>query len=113
MCLRVSAASEVHVKIEVTGPFAFLLANAVQMLSVVDWNGVWMHFYIDSLSLMMVPHESFLFKPFRPTGGGKYCLGERKRYRSCNTDVSFFFFVSNLNTFGLCLRFFFLEHLSF
>ncbi len=25
---------------------------------------------------------------FRPTGGGKYCLGERKRYRSCNTDVS-------------------------
>ncbi|XP_051539220.1 A disintegrin and metalloproteinase with thrombospondin motifs 6-like [Myxocyprinus asiaticus] len=21
-----------------------------------------------------------------PTGGGKYCLGERKRYRSCNTD---------------------------
>lgn len=90
MCLRVSAASEVHVEIEVTGPFAFLLANAVQMLSVVDWNGVWMHFYIDSLSLMMVPHESFLFKPFRPTGGGKYCLGERKRYRSCNTDVSFF-----------------------
>lgn len=25
---------------------------------------------------------------FRPSGGGKYCLGERKRYRSCNTDVS-------------------------
>jgi len=24
----------------------------------------------------------------RPTIGGKYCLGERKRYRSCNTDVS-------------------------
>ncbi|CDQ94188.1 unnamed protein product [Oncorhynchus mykiss] len=23
-----------------------------------------------------------------PSGGGKYCLGERKRYRSCNTDVS-------------------------
>uniref|UniRef100_A0A8C1QNC2 ADAM metallopeptidase with thrombospondin type 1 motif, 6 n=1 Tax=Cyprinus carpio TaxID=7962 RepID=A0A8C1QNC2_CYPCA len=22
-----------------------------------------------------------------PTGGGKYCLGERKRYRSCNTDA--------------------------
>lgn len=22
-----------------------------------------------------------------PSGGGKYCLGERKRYRSCNTDV--------------------------
>lgn len=27
----------------------------------------------------------------RPSGGGKYCLGERKRYRSCNTDVSFHF----------------------
>uniref|UniRef100_A0A8C9MGG0 ADAM metallopeptidase with thrombospondin type 1 motif 10 n=1 Tax=Serinus canaria TaxID=9135 RepID=A0A8C9MGG0_SERCA len=27
---------------------------------------------------------SFLFG--RPTIGGKYCLGERKRYRSCNTD---------------------------
>lgn len=25
-----------------------------------------------------------------PSGGGKYCLGERKRYRSCNIDVSFF-----------------------
>lgn len=24
-----------------------------------------------------------------PSGGGKYCLGERKRYRSCNIDVSF------------------------
>ncbi|KAA8584306.1 hypothetical protein FQN60_008091 [Etheostoma spectabile] len=23
----------------------------------------------------------------RPSGGGKYCLGERKRYRSCNTDA--------------------------
>uniref|UniRef100_A0A665WZ59 ADAM metallopeptidase with thrombospondin type 1 motif, 6 n=1 Tax=Echeneis naucrates TaxID=173247 RepID=A0A665WZ59_ECHNA len=22
-----------------------------------------------------------------PSGGGKYCLGERKRYRSCNTDA--------------------------
>ncbi|XP_059895068.1 A disintegrin and metalloproteinase with thrombospondin motifs 6 [Gadus macrocephalus] len=22
-----------------------------------------------------------------PSGGGKYCLGERKRYRSCNTDT--------------------------
>ncbi|KAF5912034.1 hypothetical protein HPG69_003308 [Diceros bicornis minor] len=22
-----------------------------------------------------------------PSGGGKYCLGERKRYRSCNTDI--------------------------
>lgn len=58
-------ASEVHVEIELTGPFAFLLANAVQMLSVVDWNGVWMHFYIDSSSLMMVPHESFLFNLFQ------------------------------------------------
>lgn len=25
----------------------------------------------------------------RPTIGGKYCLGERRRHRSCNTDVSF------------------------
>lgn len=24
----------------------------------------------------------------RPTIGGKYCLGERRRHRSCNTDVS-------------------------
>ncbi len=24
----------------------------------------------------------------RPTVGGKYCLGERKRFRSCNIDVS-------------------------
>lgn len=24
----------------------------------------------------------------RPTIGGKYCLGERKRFRSCNIDVS-------------------------
>lgn len=23
----------------------------------------------------------------RPSNGGKYCLGERKRYRICNTDV--------------------------
>lgn len=26
--------------------------------------------------------------PSRPTIGGKYCLGERRRHRSCNTDVS-------------------------
>lgn len=25
----------------------------------------------------------------RPTIGGKYCLGERRRHRSCNTNVSF------------------------
>jgi len=23
---------------------------------------------------------------FSPSNGGKYCLGERKRYRICNTD---------------------------
>lgn len=37
-------------------------------------------------------HSFLLFSPvsLSPSGGGKYCLGERKRYRSCNTDVSFF-----------------------
>lgn len=25
---------------------------------------------------------------FRFLGGGKYCFGERKRYRFCNIDVS-------------------------
>lgn len=34
------------------------------------------------------PVSLCVFGP-RPTIGGKYCLGERKRYRSCNIDVSF------------------------
>lgn len=35
------------------------------------------------------PHLSPLSPaPSRPTIGGKYCLGERRRHRSCNTDVS-------------------------
>lgn len=25
---------------------------------------------------------------FRPANGGKYCVGSRKRFRSCNTHVS-------------------------
>lgn len=40
---------------------------------VTDWR--------DSLSPMCV-------SAVRPTIGGKYCLGERKRFRSCNIDVS-------------------------
>lgn len=36
-----------------------------------------------------LPHLSPLSSaPSRPTIGGKYCLGERRRHRSCNTDVS-------------------------
>lgn len=37
-----------------------------------------------------VPHSFNSPVSLSPSGGGKYCLGERKRYRSCNTDVSFF-----------------------
>ncbi|KAK3550489.1 hypothetical protein QTP86_030723 [Hemibagrus guttatus] len=32
------------------------------------------------------PVRCFLVPAGRPSGGGKYCLGERKRYRSCSTD---------------------------
>lgn len=40
--------------------------------------------------LSVLPQSVISFWSFcRPSGGGKYCLGERKRYRSCNTDVSF------------------------
>ena len=37
-------------------------------------------------SFVYTSHCSLVF--LSPSGGGKYCLGERKRYRSCNTDVS-------------------------
>lgn len=42
------------------------------------------------LALTHSPELLFSSHPWfvRPTIGGKYCLGERKRYRSCNTDVS-------------------------
>lgn len=36
-----------------------------------------------------LPHLSLVSPvPSRPTIGGKYCLGERRRHRSCNTEVS-------------------------
>lgn len=83
-----------HVEIMVTGPFAFLCKSKCSTdADGVDWNGVWMHF----LHWFLVSHDGtswvfFYSNSFRPTGGGKYCLGERKRYRSCNTDVSFVVF---------------------
>ena len=33
---------------------------------------------------------------FRPKHGGKYCVGQRKRYRSCNIEV----FVKNQWLYG-------------
>ena len=35
--------------------------------------------------VVVVTHIVFPF--IRPTSGGRYCLGERKRYRICNTDA--------------------------
>lgn len=39
---------------------------------------------------------SFLDFFFRPKHGGKYCVGQRKRYRSCNIEV----FVKNQWLYG-------------
>jgi len=34
----------------------------------------------------------------RPEHGGKYCIGERRRYRSCNIQVNLRFFITICNS---------------
>lgn len=68
---------------------------------------LWVMMTLNALNMsshLLIPNSLNSPVSLSPSGGGKYCLGERKRYRSCNTDVSFLHFFASL-FYSVCLVF--------